>query len=166
MRRGKPLTDAERAEKRAADREYARQAVEALRSSEGWQRWLATRARFHRYSLTNQCLIAMQRPTATRVAGFKRWLSLGYCVQKGETAIRIWAPIPPSKKQLEAWRAAGADPSERPRTFFKLSAVFADLSRVSIVENLALWDGFGEGAPDGGSVRRSSTTAVGWRRVR
>ncbi len=126
MRRGKPLTDAQRAERRAADREYARQAIEALRSSEGWQRWLSTRARFHTYSATNQMLLAMQRPTAQYVAGFKRWLSLGYCVKKGETALRIWAPIPPSKKKLEAWRAAGADPDQRPRTFFTLSPVFAD----------------------------------------
>lgn len=126
MRRAKPLTDAERAEKRAADREYARQAVEELRSSEGWQRWLDTRARFHAYSMTNQLLLAMQRPTAIRVAGFKRWLSLGYCVRKGETSLKIWAPIPPSKKTMEAWRAAGADPDQRPRTFFRLSPVFAD----------------------------------------
>ena len=36
------LTDEERAERRRADREYARQAAEQLRSSEGWQRWLGT----------------------------------------------------------------------------------------------------------------------------
>jgi antirestriction protein ArdC len=126
MRSGKPLTDEQRAERRAADREYARHAVEALRSSEGWQRWLDTRARFHSYSMTNQLLLAMERPTAVRVAGFRRWLQLGYCVQKGETALKIWAPVPPSKKKLEAWRAAGANPRERPRTFFKLSPVFAD----------------------------------------
>ncbi len=40
----KQLTDQERAERRARDREYARQAVEQLRSSAGWQRWLTTRA--------------------------------------------------------------------------------------------------------------------------
>ena len=45
------LSDEERAERRARDREYAREAVERLRSSEGWQRWLATRRHFHAYSL-------------------------------------------------------------------------------------------------------------------
>jgi antirestriction protein ArdC len=121
-----PVTEEDRARKRAEDREYAIRAVEALRSSEGWQRWLATRAVFHTYSFGNQLLIASQRPTATRVAGFSAWLGLGYSVKKGETAIRIWAPCPPSKKTLKAWRDAGADPEKKPRTFFRLSAVFAD----------------------------------------
>jgi antirestriction protein ArdC len=120
----KPLSEEERAKRRRADRKFARQAVEQLRSSEGWQRWLATRGHFHRYSLTNQLLIAMQRPAATRVAGFRAWLNLGYCVQRGERAIRIWVPIPPSRKQLERWEQSGADPAERPNTYFKLGPVF------------------------------------------
>src|SRR5271167_2897689 len=118
------LSEEERAERRRADREFARRAVEQLQSSEGWQRWLATRGRFHRYSLTNQLLIAMQRPAATHVAGFRAWLNLGYCVQRGEKAIRIWVPIPPSRKQLERWARAGSDPAERPNTHFKLGPVF------------------------------------------
>jgi hypothetical protein len=39
-------------------------------------------------------LIGLSRPDATYVAGFKAWLSLGYCVRKGEKAIRIIAPMP------------------------------------------------------------------------
>jgi N-terminal domain of anti-restriction factor ArdC len=42
----------------------------------------------------NQLLIPLSCPDATLVAGFKAWLSLGYCVRKGETAIRIIAPTP------------------------------------------------------------------------
>jgi hypothetical protein len=118
------LSDEERAERRRADREFARQAVAQLRSSEGWQRWLATRAHFHSYSFGNQLLIAMQRPGATRVAGFRAWLKLGYCVNRGERAIRIWVPLPPSRKQVKAWEQAGSDQSERPRTRFKLGPVF------------------------------------------
>lgn len=57
------LSEEARAERRRADREFARKAVEQLRSSEGWQAWLAARSRFHRYSFMNQLLIAMQRPT-------------------------------------------------------------------------------------------------------
>lgn len=34
-----------------ADREHARQAIERLRSSDGWRQWLATRRHFHTYSL-------------------------------------------------------------------------------------------------------------------
>jgi antirestriction protein ArdC len=120
----KTLSPDERAARRRADREFARKAVEQLRSSEGWQRWLGTRRNFHTYSLSNQLLIAMQNPNATRVAGFRAWLKLGYCVQRGEQAIRIWVPITPSRKQLERWQRAGGDPAERPRTCFRLGPVF------------------------------------------
>ena len=118
------LSEEDRAQKRAAERELMAEAIEQLRSSEGWKRWLDVRRYFHCYSFHNQLLIAHQRPGATRVAGFRRWLSLGYCVRKGERAIRIWAPCPPSPKMLREWRQAGADPAERPRTFFRLVAVF------------------------------------------
>jgi antirestriction protein ArdC len=128
--RRRPPTDSERAERRAAEREQMREAVEALRTSEGWQRWLGARRHFHAYSFHNQLLIAMQCPEATRVAGFRRWLELGYAVRKGEHAIRIWAPCPPSRKQLARWREAGARPEDEPHTFFRLAAVF-DASQVS-----------------------------------
>ena len=45
------LTDAERQQRRAADRAFVQQAVDQLRSSEGWQRWLTTRRHFHTYCL-------------------------------------------------------------------------------------------------------------------
>jgi antirestriction protein ArdC len=125
-----PMSDEERAERRAAEREQMREAVEALRTSEGWQRWLKVRRHFHGYSFHNQLMIAMQRPEATRVAGFRRWLELGYAVQKGEKAIRVWAPCPPSKKQIERWRSEGAPPDSEPRTYFRLVPVF-DASQVA-----------------------------------
>jgi len=55
------LTDAERQARREADRAKAREAVEALKTSDGWTRWLASRRHFHRYSLANQLLIALQK---------------------------------------------------------------------------------------------------------
>jgi antirestriction protein ArdC len=119
------LTEQDRAERRERDRQYARRAVEQLRSSEGWQQWLRTRSAFRTYSLGNQLLIAMQHPTTTHVAGFRAWLKLGYCVRRGQTGIRIWAPCPPTARQLETWQANGAIPDERPRTFFRLASVFA-----------------------------------------
>jgi hypothetical protein len=45
------LSEEERAERRRADRAFAARAVEQLRSSAGWQRWLAARRHFHAYSL-------------------------------------------------------------------------------------------------------------------
>lgn len=124
-RKGKrpPLTDQQRAERRAAERERIEAAVEELRSSAGWQAWLSTRSRFHRYSLSNQLLIAAQNPEAVKIAGFRKWLELGYCVRKGETALYIWAPCPPSRKQIEEARERG---EEIPRTFFKMTPVFGD----------------------------------------
>jgi hypothetical protein len=44
------------------------------------------------------------------------------------TYARRWL-CPPSKAKLNAWRDAGADPQEKPRTFFRLTAVF-DRSQV------------------------------------
>jgi hypothetical protein len=54
---------------------------------------LKTMARFHRYSWHNVSLIASQRPTATRVAGFQAWRTMGRFVRKGEKGIAILAPI-------------------------------------------------------------------------
>jgi antirestriction protein ArdC len=120
---------AERAARRAAEREQMKAAVAALQTSEGWQRWLRARRHFRTYSLHNQLLIAHQCPEATRVAGFRAWLKLGYCVRKGEKAIRIWAPLPPSKRALEARREAGSPPDDKPHTYFRLVPVF-DRSQV------------------------------------
>ena len=82
-------SEADRDRRRAAEREQMREAVDALQTSEGWQRWLRVRRHFHRYSLHNQLLIADQCPEATQVAGFRRWLEIGYAVRKGERGIRI-----------------------------------------------------------------------------
>ncbi len=128
-RRRRELSEEERAAKRAAERELMTAAIEELRSSEGWQRWLRVRRHFHTYSFHNQLLIASQRSEATCVAGFRRWLTLGYAVRKGEHGIRIWAPCTPSAKKLREWRKAGADPGSKPRTYFRLAAVF-DRSQV------------------------------------
>lgn len=133
----RPRSEEERAERRAREREQMREAVEALRSGEGWRRWLDVRRHFHDYSFHNQLLIATQCPEATRVAGFRRWLTLGYCIRKGEKAIRIWAPCPPSRKQVARWREAGADPEQQPRTWFRLVPVF----NRSQVEPLPEFDG-------------------------
>jgi antirestriction protein ArdC len=122
-------TAEKRAERREADRERMARALGALCSSEGWQSWLAVRASFRSYSLHNQILIAFQRPDATRIAGFRSWLSLGYAVRRGERGIRIWAPCRPSKKRIEEWRRRGSKPDEEPGTSFRMVSVF-DRSQV------------------------------------
>jgi hypothetical protein len=71
-------------------------AARALLTSDGWQCWVNVRSAngLARYSLSNQLLIALQRPDATFVAGFRAFLKLNRCVRKGEKAIRILAPVP------------------------------------------------------------------------
>ena len=76
--------------------------VLALTSSEAWARALAVAARFHRYSFGNAVLIALQRPDATRVAGYVRWKELGRQVRKGEHGIAILAPIVTRVREPEA----------------------------------------------------------------
>ena len=68
------------------------QALEAGKS-EALKTYLATMSRFHKYSWGNLLLIAFQMPSATRVAGFNTWKSLGRFVKKGEKGIMILAPI-------------------------------------------------------------------------
>ena len=120
-----PLSDAEREQRRAEQRELVQASIEQLRSSDGWQAYLKARRRLHTYSPRNVLLIVLQHETAETVAGFQAWLKLGYCVRKGEHAIKIWAPCPPTRRQLKAWRDAGADPDQRPRTHWRLASVFA-----------------------------------------
>jgi hypothetical protein len=60
--------------------------------SETLTAYLATMAKFHRYSFGNQLLIFFQRPDATQVAGFHTWRKMGRFVNKGEKGIVIIAP--------------------------------------------------------------------------
>ena len=76
------------------------QALEAGKS-ETLKVYLATMSRFHRYSFGNIMLIAFQRPSATRVAGFNTWKSLGRFVMKGEKGIMILAPIIATRKNTD-----------------------------------------------------------------
>jgi antirestriction protein ArdC len=115
----KSLTDSERAAyrdaKRAEQRELVEQACRELLSSEGWRRFAETRAAFRCYSFGNCMLIAMQRPDAVQVAGFKAWQSLGRQVRKGERSIRILAPMVVKERD-----AAGDETGE---TFMRYRAV-------------------------------------------
>ncbi len=122
-RRRPKLTDAEREARRRADRERLQQAAAQLLTSQGWACWVAVRARngLGRYSLHNQLLIALQRPDASYVCGFKAWLELGYCVRKGEKAIKILAPVTVREQQCDGERE---DDERDRRVFFRAVPVF------------------------------------------
>ena len=121
------FTEAERAARRQADRDRLEQAARALLTSEGWQRWVRVRSSngLSRYSFGNQLLIAMQRPDATYIAGFRAFLELNRCVRKGERAIRILAPMSIRTRESET-QPSGTDAHDEQtrRTVFRAVSVF------------------------------------------
>ena len=86
---------------------------------------LKTMGRFHRYSFHNLCLITAQCPTATRVAGFHTWRTMGRFVRKGEKGIAILAPIV-GRRNTDA-----ADDDSKAVLGFRAAYVFEGLSRDS-----------------------------------
>src|SRR5579871_5871639 len=73
----------------------------AAGKSENLTAYLASMGRFHKYSLHNVMLIALQKPTASHVAGFHTWHKLGRHVRKGEKGITIFAPMLRPKRGTE-----------------------------------------------------------------
>lgn len=76
----------------------------------------------YKYSPRNAMLIAMQRPDATDVAGFKAWRDRGRSVIPGESGIQILAPAG-RKDAVEADPDNGVE-AEDARQFFRLVYVF------------------------------------------
>ncbi|WP_076655306.1 ArdC family protein [Lactiplantibacillus plantarum] len=87
--------------------ENAEKEILKLTDSEKFKSYLDTLAKFHRYSQRNIDLIYSQNPSASRVAGFKKWQNdFKRSVNKGEKGIRIAAPIikkltPEDQKRLD-----------------------------------------------------------------
>lgn len=127
------LSEDERTERRRRDRERLKQAAEQLLSSEGWQRWVRVRSQtgLARLSLSNQLLVALARPDATFVAGFKAWLQLGFAVKKGERGIAIIAPLPVKERD----RVSGEETGET-LVLFKTVFVF-DRAQVAAIDGVA-----------------------------
>lgn len=86
------------------------------------QKCMAVNTEGKMLSLTNQMLIAIQRPGATVVGGFAQWLKQKRCVRKGEHGIAIWVP-----KTLPTDKAI-ADPEKDVRLAFFMGTVF-DISQ-------------------------------------
>ena len=71
------------------------QGIQNLFEGERFKEYLNVMSKFHNYSYKNTMLIAMQNPTASRVAGFNSWKNkFGRTVTKGEKGIQILAPAP------------------------------------------------------------------------
>jgi len=85
--------------------------VEGILTSEGYQAYLKTMSKFHRYSFANSLLIHVQNPEATHVAGYQKWKQLDRQVRKGEKAIKIFIPFRKKTEDPETgeerWRVTG-----------------------------------------------------------
>jgi hypothetical protein len=130
-KRGKRISDpAEREAFKAERREEERARIEAsvreLMTSEGWARWARTRSAFHTYSLCNTLLIAQQMPSATMVAGYRTWQSIGRQVRKGQAGIRIMAPMQVKRRKDSAGDLVGKIGISDSRTVGQIGARVTD----------------------------------------
>ncbi len=73
----------------------------ALNDPQAWQDWLKFSSQFHRYSFGNSLLIMLQDPQATHVAGYQAFKAMGRQVRRGETGIKVLAPITRREPRLD-----------------------------------------------------------------
>lgn len=79
--------------------ESIEQGVKDVFNSDKYADYLQTLGHFHNYSINNIILIHKQKPQATFVAGYKKWMnSFARHVKEGERGITIIAPTPYKKK--------------------------------------------------------------------
>ena len=110
-----PAVETEAGEKKIdAVMKQLKAGVEDIQGSEQFRMFLTTMAKFHDYSIGNQILIMIQKPEATRVAGFNTWKDLGRFVKKGEKGIAILAPVMPPKAKATC-PGCGAEVSRKAR---------------------------------------------------
>jgi antirestriction protein ArdC len=81
-----------RAEKVAAALATLEEGIASLTDSERFKDYLTAMSKFHDYSFNNVILIQAQMPTATMVAGFRKWRSMDRFVKSGEKGITIIYP--------------------------------------------------------------------------
>jgi len=98
-----------------------------IQESGNFKQFLLTMSKFHDYSIGNLILIMMQKPEASRVAGFKTWKDLGRFVKKGEKGIAILAPCMPPKGQKTEPKEGEEEINVSP-IYFKVVHVF-DISQ-------------------------------------
>src|SRR6056297_903774 len=81
-------------------------AVGKVATSEDWQNLLHISGSFHRYSPNNQLLLAAQGAEGV-AASFHTWKQIpatdgNVCrIRKGETALRVYAPIRTKRRELD-----------------------------------------------------------------
>lgn len=109
-----------------------REGVKSYFESDTYKQYLTTMSKFHNYSPGNIQLIYMQNPEATHVASFKKWKDdFERNVNKGEKALRIFAPIMLKRKDPKTHEPLlDENGNEQTYTSFKLVPVF-DISQTN-----------------------------------
>ena len=104
----RPVSDAERAAAAEArqstlDKLHTQlsDGILALNDPQAWQAWLKFSSQFHSYSFGNSLLIMLQDPQATHVAGYQAFKAMGRQVRRGETGIKVLAPITRREPRLD-----------------------------------------------------------------
>jgi hypothetical protein len=111
----------------AAAHQALSDAIANVITSEDWQQLLRISQSFHRYSPNNQLLLAAQGAEGL-VASFNTWKQIpavdgNVCrVRKGETAMRVYAPIRTTRREVD--QETGDEIVERSVVRFKLVPVF------------------------------------------
>lgn len=109
--------------------EKLEQGVQDVFTSDNYLQFLQTMSKFHNYSFGNCLLIAMQKPEATLVAGYKAWQTkFKRQVRKGEKAIQILAPVPKKYKKEVVLEDGTTEEQEVKYTGFTVTNVF-DISQ-------------------------------------
>ena len=128
--RGGAEAAAKRDEELGRTMERLEEGVRGVFESARYRRYLAVMSRFHSYSANNCLLIAMQRPDATLVAGYRAWQDkFGRQVRKGERGMRILSPVVVTVKGEgddvgEALDGSAGDGPRRRLAGFCLATVF------------------------------------------
>jgi len=70
-----------------------REGIKAVRTSADWKRYLNNFSDMHQYSFLNSIFLKRQMPECSVVASYKKWEAKGIHVQKGQSALRVLAPM-------------------------------------------------------------------------
>lgn len=81
--------------------EQLEKSIHDFMNGEKYKNFLTQMSKFHSYSLSNQLLIAMQRPDATLCASYSGWKNQERQVKKGEKGIKIICPAPYKKEKIK-----------------------------------------------------------------
>ena len=103
---------------------HLKEGVKDYFNSDIYKAFLQTMSKFNNYSLNNLFLIVAQKKDASAVASFNAWKKLGRHVQKGQKALKIWAPYQVTRKDEKGQPVLDKKGQEVKDTRFRLVPVF------------------------------------------